>query len=438
MAFNNLFMRGLDFVRANVYLPPATQPQEEVHGEADTSSIKEPSTFHMFDAVFEQEEETDYTPGPAKMVMVNEEQENKQSVALLLSYDLSRKMQQALMGRRDLQTLDLELGVQRDQIEAREHELMAYMVETDNKLDQLKMKYGNSGENAPIEQQQEMQELRDVIANAEKETAELKSAEEQITQHWYAAQGEQQILQDEFGVILDDVFVKCELLPQTDAPVAPSFEQAPQFQYTPLHPDLEGSDYKDDPANDANGAVVQTAEMAEASRVLAQSQRALLEAQWEFETHQNDYDGSLQRHLDAQVNRPIADSKVEHDLLYLQRGRTATRRVLDAEEAVQIAKAAAKSVGVPHDGFQGSHFADCPDDGYRDSQELETAGRVDRTRIQAWIDSAEAGRMGSPSLHDMEEWSVDFEKPFDSISVIAEGRDRQKIDQWRQQNGLVD
>ncbi|KAF2491134.1 hypothetical protein BU16DRAFT_566047 [Lophium mytilinum] len=389
---------------------------------------------------FGEEEENDYTSGPAKMVVVNDGA--NASAALLLSYDLSKKIQDAVMGDRVLQELGLQIDQQRSNINAREQDLRYTILRIDRKIERLELKFKKASK-LTDEQVRETEEHRAAISDLEKQRADLELEDHDLRERWEAAQQRQQMLQREVNVIMEDVFVKCQLLPPQES-----------FDGSQMEPfDGEGSDQFPDAPEGLEfenhlGEIPQAQNVTDdyqdvamqASTNLEHRKGDLIRAQRSFDTYQTGYDASLQQYLSTQINRPIIDSQTEHDLLHLQRGRTLTRRLIDAEEALEAAEIAAKAARCPTNYFQESHFGDGTDDGYRESQEAAIAAQVDRKKIEAWLAKEPAnGDMRRPSEAktepEVDEWSVDEEKPFDSVSVLAEGSRRKKIDKWRRRTG---
>jgi hypothetical protein len=60
--------------------------------------------------------------------------------------------------------------------------------------------------------------------------------------------------------------------------------------------------------------------------------------------------------------------------------------------------------------------------------EADIVAHVDRGRIEKWMDEENDKQDQSPDCDNWDSESVDFG---DSISVVAEGKGRKRIDRWR-------
>ncbi|KAF2491137.1 hypothetical protein BU16DRAFT_144424 [Lophium mytilinum] len=418
----------------------ADEPMQDV-SIAGNDIEEGPSTPPDVDWVFAGETEDDYTAGPAKMVEASDG--TKACAAVALSFDLSKKIQDSLMGRRMLQQLSFEIEQQRDEIAAEEQKLTIFILRQDRKVETIEIEVEEAGGEPTAQQQDKMQEHRAAIRETEKQRAMLKENDELLVQRWEGARQQQEMLQNEVNVILEDVFVTCNLLPPVmynepsleqhegfyDEEEQPSFDDANVFEAPTLgNTTVAGQNVLRVGDNAQNAAI-------QAGTNLEHSRGDLLRAQRNFDAYQCGYNQDLQAYLSSQVNRPYDDVKLEHDLLHLQKGRRLTGELIQAEKRFEDAEIEAKAAGVFPGYYQESNFADCPDDGYREGQELEIAARVDRKRIEEWLENAEGDGMSPPPEPEMDQWSVDSDKPFDSISVLAEGPNRKQIDRWRQETG---
>lgn len=153
------------------------------------------------------------------------------------------------------------------------------------------------------------------------------------------------------------------------------------------------------------------------------------EAEQEFECRQLVYEQDVMEFGDTA-------SRTELDLFHVERGRKLVRILEEAEQAWEQARARAKALGVllNHAG-QESDFVDDEDDGYRLSQDPDgKVSRLDHGTIEAWVEGVvekESGDGGDESMPDVEQCGANPIGLSDSLSVVAEGRRRLRIDRWR-------
>ncbi|OCL12335.1 hypothetical protein AOQ84DRAFT_420121 [Glonium stellatum] len=407
------------------------------HSEAPQQADMEPLVRVNVDCIFSVEEEEDYTSGPAKMIIANDG--SKKCAALLLSFELSTKIQNALTGQRKLRGLELRIEQQRTEIFHNDQKAFGFVIRTRNQLARLKKKATGDSVEPTDEQKQHMQELQDRINEAEDRRSTLRIEDESLAEQLRLAVQNQRMLQHEVDVILDDVYVNCQLLePQTTPLPSQQFEflAIPEAYQHQSNADV-GSSINIEPnfaqrgSTDERNPIVQ-----QASFDLEKCRGNLARAQRDFNANRESYGRELQSYLAAHVNSPHIDLQAEFDLIHLQKGQKLTRQLLEAEQAYENVKVVARAVGVPHGYFQESNFGDHPDDGYKGSQEIGGATLIDRKRIESWLESS-----GQITQHDwsrkpeIDDWSVDSGKLFDSVSVIAQGSDRKRIDRWRDEIG---
>ncbi|KAF2494586.1 hypothetical protein BU16DRAFT_421503, partial [Lophium mytilinum] len=145
------------------------------------------------------------------------------------------------------------------------------------------------------------------------------------------------------------------------------------------------------------------------------------------------YDFDFESYAKSQINRPDADLRMEYDHIYLLERSKLTRRLIEAEEELEAAIRDARAIGCYWYDYDGtSQCVDHPDDGYRESEEREIAAETDRDRgrIEQWILGQEGPFEDATSISTphVDEWPIELKKPWDSISMIAEGAERRRID----------
>ncbi|CAK3956233.1 Hypothetical predicted protein [Lecanosticta acicola] len=137
------------------------------------------------------------------------------------------------------------------------------------------------------------------------------------------------------------------------------------------------------------------------------------------------------------------ESALALDLRHLQVTQRLTRAVALAEEDLMRAKQAvlAADIAVPGSDLE-SGFKDDVNDGYRVSLEQEMMDKsVDKPRLRKWLAGIPDFQVGAGDsvpeklLADeaaFQDWDAASVEIWESVSLVAEGSDRRRIDQWRE------
>ncbi|KAF2494584.1 hypothetical protein BU16DRAFT_589533 [Lophium mytilinum] len=193
--------------------------------------------------------------------------------------------------------------------------------------------------------------------------------------------------------------------------------------------DLLGGDIQIGEREQDQDDILQAQEEDQAEKILHDAENTLARARKEFENHQTGYERDLKLYYRSEAHRPPLQVKEEFDVLHLYQGRKATRRLIEAEEALKITRQKAKAAGllwVMYD--QKSGFGDHPDDGYEGCHFIPLK-EDKRASIQSWVDGQDMPyTTGPPSPPEFDEWGFDSEKRLDSVSVVATGDQRRRID----------
>jgi hypothetical protein len=125
----------------------------------------------------------------------------------------------------------------------------------------------------------------------------------------------------------------------------------------------------------------------------------------------------------------MAPARTMFDNILLQEEQEATQELIHADKDFEAARKHAKDLGVHlHDTDLESGFPDYVDDGYRESLEAELVEHVDRGRIHRWMEQEDEKTVHSAECDEWESKTVDV---CDSVSIVADGKDRRRIDRWR-------
>ncbi|KAI9877658.1 MAG: hypothetical protein M1830_003177 [Pleopsidium flavum] len=172
---------------------------------------------------------------------------------------------------------------------------------------------------------------------------------------------------------------------------------------------------------------------------VGKTRRNLQSLQDNFDGREEEYDRDLQEYQQAVEDGSCDLPQSEFDRIYITNVRNLTACLKVAETEYKDAMARARALGMIDNEFeQESDFVDQVDDGYRESHEAEMAAGVDRFFIHSWMDATEETEdpLDDPEVDDSVDWDVKSVEISDSISMVAEGPGRVKIDRWRETCGL--
>jgi hypothetical protein len=189
-------------------------------------------------------------------------------------------------------------------------------------------------------------------------------------------------------------------------------------------------------ASDIERAALQDAREAVLNDIV-QKQINVQDAQEKFDSMRDHYEDEYATYLACVEDGTVDISKTEFDGMMLLESRETTANLIKAEEDLEQARNHARELGLALYSYdQESGFADFKDDGngYTESIEAALVARVDRRWIQNWMNENESESAGSPKCDDWDAKTVDIS---DSVSMIAEGRERIRIDRWRDQMSTV-
>ena len=213
-------------------------------------------------------------------------------------------------------------------------------------------------------------------------------------------------------------------------PPSPTSSAAPSDLPHPPETDPEHPDPKTPtPSEAAQHALAAAREEAE-ELVRAQTFR-LQAAQLKHDNWPTFYDDELAAYSKNLAQGETETTRTEFDNMLLAEQRVVVGEVGDAERGLGEAMKWARELGVVVGGFeQESNFLDHVDDGYRLSMEADMVAHVDRSRIERWMAEKEDRPNHSEDV-DVDEWEARSVGLGDSISVVAEGRERERIERWR-------
>jgi len=143
----------------------------------------------------------------------------------------------------------------------------------------------------------------------------------------------------------------------------------------------------------------------------------------------------------AERGEPATDAtRDDFDVRWVLRYGELTRELINAEAAYADVKRAAFEAGVALPFEDSETVCNAMDDeglGYTISKEQELVASAPSPIVRRWLDKVPEGvEVGSPSFgdgarSDTEEWEAEEVGISDSVSLVAEGRERARIDRWR-------
>jgi hypothetical protein len=144
----------------------------------------------------------------------------------------------------------------------------------------------------------------------------------------------------------------------------------------------------------------------------------------------NDYYGAeYQKYCVCVEEGKMTPARTMFDNVLLQENQEVIKELIQAENEFEEARKLAKKLEVGHNEFdQESEFLDYLDDGYRESMEAAIVGHVDRDSIVKWMEEKDHRTFSPIECDTWESKTIDLS---DSVSLVAEGRERKRIDRWR-------
>jgi hypothetical protein len=439
-------------------VPQSEQGEGEQRADQDRSNDIEEETPAILDEleptekrdiiylVFNGEDETDYTEGPARMVFATDGVRDTCG-SLLLTLSLSKNVQEAIWAERAFAKAQRTAESKR-QIYTNFRSVLNAEIANHN-LRLLR----EDGE----ESESQKRRLQEELANLE-----LMVEENQLRQQKVQTDLESQArvlreIQRQANVEIEEAFVCARLLePEDDVADDPVDELDLQQEYQNF---VAPSEVVDGDSEVTVAAVVldtsRNHRFASQGPVTKEQrrERELNEAVWtahdRFQKAQAAFDRRESARLDeysanaqaaARGEETMDASPEDFDLRWVQKIQELTREIIEAESALSAAKAAAVDGGidVPMDD-RASGFVDDVADGYRMSMEQAMIGSVPSPKIKDWISGIP--EVASPSFNEhsneADDWEAEDVEISDSVSMVAQDAgERRRIDKWRQVCGL--
>ncbi|KAK6388791.1 hypothetical protein LTR65_007270 [Meristemomyces frigidus] len=423
--------------RVESYQPSENAVPEELneHDVSDEQAIREEAYI-----VSTGEEPDDYTAGPARLVVANDGL--KPCVSLLLTYDFSAKIQAVLRAQRDfakskrLATRELEIALN-----------LEMDLETEVAIHESRLAFSEGDEEAAEDVVKGLQEELSTLQAMAKESANARQATNARLESEARTLFE---VQARSNAYLEDAFVSAQLLEPAD--------EEPETEMEDLDLQTEYRKYREEQqreageeatvvALDTSSEHLKAAPLSPEEQALLgikeafwRSQHQLQSAQMAFdyreETRAREWLATFE--TAARGEEPVDASPEDFDARWVNRIQELTHELIEAEVAFAAAKADAltATVDVTEDD-QASGFVDDVADGYCMSYEQEQVASVPQPQVSSWLDNIPD--QASPTSNnevDVDEWDTQTVGISDSVSLVAEGPDRRRIEKWRRICGL--
>lgn len=388
-----------------------------------------------------------YTEGPQRFVVASDGV--KSCVALLMTLDFSTRIQKTIRKQREYTTAREIATGKRWELTKLEKKVQNAQSSCRNRLTRLEEQQHGEDQDAKAELEQRLTVLeamlldvqgrkQEVIASIETKADILREVQASAIAYLeealvcgqlvepVAEEAEPEVqkldLEEEYLLFCDKLKAAGDPLLE-DEEIAPLDHNLDHLKAEPLS---EEDQKKQDIVNDL-WAAKQTLTQARNAFENRSNQRAQ-----EFYANQAAADAGL----------PTTDDSPEaFDIRWVQETAGLTRALIDAEGAWTSAKRRAVDAGVPVEFdqddqdtvFAGVDESDCGGD--RMSAEQEMVPTVSSPTMRKWLsavpEGVEAGIADDEAEAEADDWEADEVGISDSVSLVAEGRERARIDRWR-------
>ncbi|KJX95666.1 hypothetical protein TI39_contig4099g00020 [Zymoseptoria brevis] len=415
-------------------------------GHSGLSEWEEEEARQSVMLVFEEEIQDAYTDGPGCLIEAHDGV--KPCIALTISSDLSAKIQKVIMSKREFEAEKVRAKARSEAVKKFSSELRTAKVKHQSRIASEEARQSVSDE----EKSDKISSLRQELEMLELLSENMTAVKTNIELNLSARADGLAAAQAAVSAYLEDAFVYAQLSkPDAGASPEPVPEYDLQEEYQTLRDQMEEInggppapqtlDTSDDHLR-ANKPVQTPAQeaMLHASTDLWHARERLREAQYRFESRDEIRREEYQQNIELEESgQPTLDiSNEDFDCRWVKCITDMTRELIEAESAVEQAKIAAREAGLPcEDDGQSSCFADDADDGpdgpFRSGDPDTSEHVAAEPRVLDWFDSlVEAGDSEFMEAADVDDWECSEAGMSDSLSMVAQGSDRRRIDKWQQ------
>jgi hypothetical protein len=419
-----------------------TGDQESDLEEAEPLTFEEAQWFRDQKYTrFGTEEPEDFTDGPARFIASADGV--KHCVALLVPYDLSQRIQAALRGQRKYFRLEYEGMIHRQSLSRLQDDVHTEIASCNTRLFILDEEGRMETEDGKRLEQQLMNlrlMLSDIEGRKEKVTFDVEEQAERLRE-----------VQRAVNAHLEDAFVCARLIPQPEEEPDLEVQNLDVSQeYLQFCQKLEraGDNIFEDvvlplDSNSDHLKVPPPGEEDQARQAIINSlwaaKEALDLAHRGFDNRENDrareYEANVQA---ADRGEDTTDESPEaFDVRWVVRFRNLTRALIEAEAVYSDVKRKAIEAGVslPFADNESVFEGVGDDTGYSMSKEQELVSSAPSPTVRKWLsnmpEGGETGSVGEETQLEADEWDAEEVGISDSVSLVAEGRQRSRIDRWQ-------
>lgn len=426
----------------NSHQEPATESKEEIQFLTFEEAQEMRDPFYV---AFNVEERQDYTGGPARFILAADGV--KDCVAMLMTFNLSQVIQESIRAQREYTRIETLGLFHRQSLWRLEHGIQREIASCNTRLAIM--------EEEGRLQSSDAHKLERQLANLELMVSDVQSRRERTHADLNSEARRLRNLQADVNVHLEDAFIHARLLAEEEEESEPEIEELDLAQeYEIFCRKLENAnDNHSDvsiPPLDTNREHLEVPPPSEEEQARQQVINALWGARETLDLARRDFEErETTRARVFQENQAAPDrgepttdaTPDDFDMRWVLRYGELTRDLINAEVEYADVKRTAFEAGVPLP-FEDNETVCEPmeeDDGvgYTISKEQELVASFPSPTVRRWLDKVPEGvEVGSPSFGDgarseSDEWEAEEVGISDSVSLVAEGRERARIDRWR-------
>jgi hypothetical protein len=420
---------------------------DQVYEELDPENA-EPLTFEEAQWFREQtytkfgtEEPEDFTDGPARFIASADGV--KYCVALLVPYGLSQKIQAALREQHEFYRIELE-GIYQKQ------SLSRLRSAVHREIANCKARICNLEDEARMETE-DARQLEKQLANLQLMLPDVEGRRNQVSMHVEAKAEQLRDRQATVNAHLEEAFICARLIAPNEKEAEPEIQKLDVSQeYLEFCQRLERADeniFEDAvaPLDDSRDHMIVPPPSAEEQarqnviNSLWAAKEALDLAHHSFDNRENNRAREYEANVQAadRGGNTTDDSPEAFDVRWVVRFRNLTRALIEAEAVYADVKRRAFEAGVPLPFTDNESICEGvgDDTGYTMSKEQELVASAPSPTVRKWLsnmpEGGESGSVGEETQLEADEWDAEEVGISDSVSLVAEGRQRSRIDRWQ-------
>jgi hypothetical protein len=420
----------------------------ESEDQMTDSEYDEPITFEEAQSLRDQlciqfttEAPEDFTDGPARII--GSADGVKRCAALLVPYDLSQKIQKALRGQHDFSRIQREGLFRRQSLLRLEDDVHREIFSCKARLCRL--------EDAGQMETEDAQKLGQQMGNLQLMLPDIglrkQKASVDVDMHAKRLRN----LQAAVNTHLEEAFICAHLIAPHEKGPEPEIEKLDVSQeYLKFCQRLEGPDdfvFEDVVVpldnNRDHPELPPPSEEEQARQAVINNlwaaKEALDLAHQDFDNRENDRAREYGANVQAadRGENTTDDSPEAFDVRWVVQFRDLTRALIEAEAVYADVKRLAIEAGVPLPFTDNESVCGGvgDDTGYTMSKEQELMASTPSPTVHKWLskvpEGGETGSVEEESQLESDEWDAEEVGISGSVSLVAEGRQRSRIDRWQ-------